>query len=342
MISLPPFYGPKRSKKDDRQKGWNDMKIVVLDRTSVGEDVSVECMKQYGDVAFYNSTPDELVAERIKNADIVVANKNPMNEASLKDAKNVKLICQFATGYDNVDIEYCRARGIRVVNVRNYSTAAVVQHTIALALSVLENLPYYDEYVKSGAYAAQERFAHFGKTFYEMEGKTWGIIGMGNIGRGVAKVAQALGCRVIFFSASGKSACTEYERVSFDGLLAQADILSLHCPLSDRTRHIMNAAAFEKMKSTAILVNVARGAVVDNDALCQALKKGQIRGAGLDVFEKEPMRPDNSLLSLKDSGILQMTPHMAWASTEARTRCVTETCKNIEAFLSGQERNVVV
>lgn len=318
------------------------MKIVVLDRTSVGEDVSVEEMKQYGEVAFYNSTPNELVAERIADADIVVANKNPINEASLKDAKNVKLVCQFATGYDNVDIAYCKNRGIRVVNVRNYSTAAVAQHTIALALSVLENLPYYDEYVKSGAYAAQERFAHFEKTYYELEGKTWGIVGMGNIGRSVAKIAEALGCKVIFYSASGKSACTEYERVDFEELLARSDVLSLHCPLSDRTRHLMDAAAFEKMKRSAILINVARGAVVDTAALANALQAGQIRGAGIDVFEKEPVRADDALLALQDTGVLQLTPHMAWASIEARARCVTETCRNIEAFLNGQERNVVV
>lgn len=318
------------------------MKIVVLDRTSVGEDVSVEEMKQYGEVAFYNSTPNELVAERIADADIVVANKNPINEASLKDAKNVKLVCQFATGYDNVDTAYCKSRGIRVVNVRNYSTAAVAQHTIALALSVLENLPYYDEYVKSGAYAAQERFAHFEKTYYELEGKTWGIVGMGNIGRSVARIAEALGCKVIFFSASGKSACTEYERVDFEELLARSDVLSLHCPLSDRTRHLMDAAAFEKMKRSAILINVARGAVVDTEALAKALQAGQIRGAGIDVFEKEPVRADDALLALQDTGVLQLTPHMAWASIEARTRCVTETCRNIEAFLNGQERNVVV
>lgn len=318
------------------------MKIVVLDRTSVGEDVSVEEMKRYGEVVFYNSTPDSLVAERIADADIVVANKNPINEASLRDAKNVKLVCQFATGYDNVDIAYCKSREIRVVNVRNYSTAAVAQHTIALALSVLENLPYYDEYVKSGAYAAQERFAHFGRTYYELEGKTWGIIGMGNIGRSVARIAEALGCRVIFYSASGKSACTDYERVDFDELLARSDVLSLHCPLSDRTRHIMNAAAFEKMKRSAILINVARGAVVDTVALAQALRDGQIRGAGIDVFEKEPMRAEDALLRLADTGVLQLTPHMAWASSEARTRCVTETCRNIEAFLNGEDRNVVV
>ena len=318
------------------------MKIVVLDRTSVGEDVSVEAMKQYGDVVFYNSTPDDQVAERIADADIVVANKNPINEASLCRAEKVKLICQFATGYDNVDVAYCKSRGIRVVNVRNYSTAAVVQHTIAMALSVLEDLPYYDGYVKSGAYSAQERFAHFAKTFYELDGKTWGIVGMGNIGRRVALAAQALGCHVIFYSASGKSSCTEFERVEFDELLARADVLSLHCPLSDRTRHLMDADAFRKMKPSAILINVARGAVVDSDALYEALLSRQIRGAGIDVFEGEPVKAEEKLLTLKDTGILQMSPHMAWASIEARTRCVTETCKNIEAFLKGEDRSVVV
>lgn len=317
------------------------MKIVVLDRTSVGEDVSVEGFKEYGEVAFYNSTPDELVAERIADAQIVVANKNLLNENSLKDAGKVKLICEFATGYDNVDIAYCKERGIRVVNVRNYSTAAVVQHTIALALSVLENIPYYDDYVKSGAYAGQDRFSHYGKTYYELEGKIWGIIGMGNIGKGVARVAQALGCRVIFYSASGKSTCTDYEQVDFETLLAEADVLSLHCPLSDRTRHIIDVQALQKMKKSAVLINVARGPVVDTKALAQALADGEIRGAGLDVFEKEPMRGDDPLLMVKETGLLQMTPHMAWASTEARTRCVTETCKNIEAFLRGEERNVI-
>lgn len=318
------------------------MKIVVLDRTSVGLDVSVEAFLKFGEVLFYENTPDDQLACRIADADIVVANKNPIDESTLKDAGKVRLICQFATGYDNVDTAYCKSRGIRVVNVRDYSTAAVVQHTIALALSVLENVPYYDRYVKSGAYAAQPRFAHFDQTYYELDQKTWGIVGMGNIGRGVAKVARALGCRVIFYSASGKSACTEYERVDFDTLLAESDVISLHCPLSDRTRHLMDGAAFQKMKKSAILVNVARGAVVDTDALCHALLADEIRGAGIDVFEKEPMRPDDCLLTLQDTGRLQLTPHMAWASIEARTRCVTETCRNIEAFLSGQERNVVV
>lgn len=318
------------------------MKIVVLERSSVGEDVSVDEFQKYGEVTYYNVTSNDEVAERIADADIVVSNKAKLDAGTMDGAGSVKLVCQFATGYDNVDIEYCRSRGIRVVNVRNYSTAAVVQHTIALALSVLENLPYYDEYVRSGAYARQTRFTHYEKTFWELEGKTWGIVGMGNIGRRVAAAAQALGCRIIFYSASGKSACRDYEQVDFDGLLQRSDILSLHCPLSDRTRHLMDASAFERMKKEAILINVARGAVVDTRALAEALMAGKIRGAGLDVFEKEPMSLDDLLLAVADTGKLQMTPHMAWASTEARERCVSETCKNIEAFLAGEERNVVV
>ena len=318
------------------------MKIVVLERNSVGEDICVDGFAQYGEVAYYSATSHDQVAQRVADADIVVSNKARLNADTLGSAGRLKLICQLATGYDNVDIEYCKARGIRVVNARNYSTAAVVQHTVALALSVLENLPYYDGYVKSGAYAGQSNFTHYGKPFYELEGKTWGIVGMGNIGRRVAAAARALGCEVIFYSASGKSTCRDYEQVDFDGLLQRSDILSLHCPLSDRTRHLMDGAAFDRMKKEAVLINVARGAVVDTKALAQALLAGKIRGAGLDVFEKEPMGPDDALLAVADTGRLQMTPHMAWASTEARQRCVTDTYRNIEAFLAGEERNVVV
>ena len=253
----------------------------------------------------------------------------------------MKLICLFATGFDNVDLAYCRSRGIKVANVVNYSTAAVVQHTLMLALALEEKLAFYDEYVKSDAYANQDRFSNFDRAFGEFEGKTWGIVGMGNIGRRVAHVAQALGCKVIFYSASGKSTCTEYERVEFDTLLAQSDILSLHCPLSDRTRGLINKEAFAKMKKTAILVNVARGPVVDTQALYEALTQGQIAAAGLDVLDKEPISKDNPLGKIKDSTKLIITPHMAWASTEARERLVDEVAKNIQAFLNGEDRNIV-
>lgn len=317
------------------------MKLVVLERNSVGTDVDVSCFERFGEVEYYPNTVAENTAERIKDADIIISNKAPMNESTLKDAPNVKLICLFATGFDCVDLAYCKSRGIKVANVVNYSTAAVVQHTILLALALEEKLAFYDDYVKSGAYAAQDRFSNFDRTFGELDGKTWGIVGMGNIGRRVAKVAQALGCNVIFYSASGKSSCTEYERVEFEELLAQSDVLSLHCPLSDRTKGLMNREAFSKMKQTAILVNVARGPVVDTQALYEALTTGQIAAAGLDVLEQEPIAKDDPLGSITDSTKLIITPHMAWASKEARERLVGEVMENIQAFLNGEERNIV-
>lgn len=317
------------------------MRLVVLERNSVGTDVDVSCYEKFGEVEYYPNTVAENTAERVKDADIVIANKAPMNESTLKDAPNVKLICLFATGFDNVDLSYCKSRGIKVANVVNYSTAAVVQHTILLALALEEKLVHYDNYVKSGEYGAQDRFSNFDRPFGELAGKTWGIVGMGNIGRGVARVAQAMGCKVIFYSASGKSTCTEYERVELDALLAQSDILSLHCPLSDRTRGLINKEAFSKMKKSAILVNVARGPVVDTQALYEALVQGQIAAAGLDVLEKEPISRDNPLNEIKDSTKLIITPHLAWASTEARERLVNEVAKNIQAFLDGEERNIV-
>lgn len=318
------------------------MKIVVLDRMSVGEDVSVDAFFQYGQAEFFNNTPDELVAERVREADIIVSNKSPMNESTLKEADKVRLICQFATGYDNVDVEYCKKRGIRVVNVQDYSTVSVAQHTIGMALSLLENLSYYDAYVKNGSYSSQKRFSHFGHPFYELDGKTWGIVGMGNIGRKVAGTAQALGCHVVYYSTSGKEREEDYNRVSFEELLAKSHILSLHCPLNEKTRYLMNRSAFEKMREDAILINVARGAIVQEEDLAKALEQGEIRGAALDVFGREPIPKDHPLLHVSCPEKLLLTPHMAWASTEARKRCVSETCKNIEAFLNGKERNVIV
>lgn len=317
------------------------MKLVVLERNSVGTDIDVSCYEKFGEVTYYPNTVAENTAERVKDADVIIANKAPMNEDTLKDAPNVKLICLFATGFDNVDLAYCKSRGIKVANVVNYSTAAVVQHTLLLALALEEKLVHYDNYVKSGEYGAQDRFSNFDRPFREFDGKTWGIVGMGNIGRGVARVAQAMGCKVIFYSASGKSTCTEYERVEFDDLLSQSDILSLHCPLSDRTRGLINKEAFSKMKQSAVLVNVARGPVVDTQALYEALTQGQIAAAGLDVLEKEPISRDNPLNEIKDSTKLIITPHLAWASTEARERLVDEVAKNIQAFLDGEERNIV-
>lgn len=317
------------------------MKLVVLERNSAGTDVDVSCFEKFGEVEYYPNTVAENTAQRVRDADIIMANKAPLNETTLKDAPNVKLICLLATGFDNVDLAYCKSRGIKVTNVVNYCTSTVAQHTLLLALALSEKLAFYDDYVKSGTYSAQDRFSNFDKAFYDLEGKTWGIVGMGTIGRRVAGLAKAFGCKVIFYSASGKSTCTDYERVEFDTLLQESDILSLHCPLSDRTRGLIDKDALLKMKETAILVNVARGPVVDTQALYDALIANQIAGAGLDVLEREPMAKDNPLAQIKDSTKLIITPHMAWASVESRTHMVQEVVKNIEAFLAGEDRNVV-
>ncbi|MEY8266679.1 D-2-hydroxyacid dehydrogenase [Lachnospiraceae bacterium 64-25] len=317
------------------------MKIIVLERNSVGQDVPMDAIGKLGEMTVYPNTTAADVKEKVKDAEIIVANKAPLNEETLKDAGQVKLICEFATGYDNVDLAYCKKRGIKVANVVNYSTDAVAQHTFALCFYVLEKLRHYDEYVKSGAYAAQDRFSNFDLPFTELAGKTWGIIGMGNIGKKVAKIAQAFGCRVIFYSASGNSTCTDYERVSFDTLLRESDFLSLHCPLSDKTRNLIDLNALKKMKKSAILINVARGPVVKDEDLYTALTQEYIAGAGLDVTGTEPMKDSNPLSKIMDSNKLIITPHLAWASNEARNRCVSETCKNIEAFLKGEDRNIV-
>lgn len=318
------------------------MKIVALERNSAGTDISMECFQDFGEVIYYgNTTTKEQVKERVKEAEIIIANKSPLNEETLKEAPNVKLICELATGYDNVDLAYCKSRGITVCNVRDYCTGMVAQHTMTLALALSQKLFHYDNYVKSGEYSAQDRFSNFDIPFYELEGKTWGIVGMGNIGKKVAQLATAFGCKVIFHSVTGKSTCTDYPQVDKDTLLAESDFLSLHCPLSDLSRGFIDAEALKKMKKTAILINVARGPIVNNADLAEALRAGEILAAGLDVIEGEPLELSNPLSELKDSNQLIITPHLAWASVEARTRCVEGVYKNIQAFLAGTPTNVV-
>lgn len=316
------------------------MNIVVLEQNSIGLDIDLTIYEEFGNVTYYGNTVHE-VAERIKDADIVIANKARLNEESMKDAPNVKLICEFATGYDNVDLEYCKKRGIAVANVVDYSTPAVAQHTFAMALYLLERLPYYDNYVKSGTYASQDRFSNFDKPFLELEGKRWGIVGLGNIGKKTAKIAKAFGCEVVYYSVTGKNSNQEYKRVEFDELLETCDFISVHCPLSDLTKNLIDYSAMKKMKKTAILLNVARGPVINNADLYRALTEGEIYAAGLDVLEKEPITDENPLSKIKDSEKLIITPHMAWASTESRTRLAIEVYENIKAFLNGEKRNIV-
>ena len=318
------------------------MKIVELDRETLGYDIDTSVLKTIGSFEEHEAADLETTREYIKDADVIIFNKTRMNEELLKDAPNVKMLAITATGFDNIDLEYCKSRGIAAANVKAYSTPAVAQHTFAMALFILEKISYCDEYVKSGKYSSQSGFCNFDEKYNELSGKTWGIIGMGNIGRSVARIAEAFGCKVIFYSASGNSTCTDYERIELETLLKESDVLSIHCPLSDRTRNLINRDTLKLMKRNAILINVARGPVVNDADLAEALNNGTIAGAGLDVLGVEPMEKDNPLGLIKDSRKLLITPHMAWASVESRQRCFDEVLLNIKAFIEGRERNRLV
>ena len=296
------------------------MKIVFLDAQTIGSDIDLSKFDTLGEVEKYPfSTPSE-VRERVKDADVIVLNKVLINEESIGTAEKLKLVCVTATGTNNLDKEYLAKRNITWRNVAGYSTESVAQHTFALLLFLLEKLRYYDEYVKEDRYTNDVSFSHFEERFTEICGKTWGIIGLGNIGRRVASIAQAFGANVIYASPSGSSPQEGYHQVDLDTLLKTSDIVSVHAPLNEYTENLMNADAFQKMKSTAIFLNLGRGAIVVEKDLVEALNNNVIRAAGLDVLSIEPMSPDNPLRQLKDSRKLFITPHIAWASVEARTK----------------------
>lgn len=296
------------------------MKIVFLDAKTIGDDIDLSGYKELGEVVTYDFSTTEEARERTKDADVIVLNKVEINEASIGEAAHLKLVCVTATGTNNLDKEYLAKRSIPWRNVAGYSTETVAQHTFALLFYLMEKLRYYDDYVKSERYVEDVSFTHFDHVFHELLGKTWGIIGLGAIGRRVADIAKLFGCHVIYYSTSGKNDQKDYERVSFDELLRTSDIVSVHAPLTPETNGLMNAEAFGKMKPEAIFLNLGRGPIVVEQDLADALKNGQIAAAGLDVLCKEPMAADNPLKEIKDSERLLITPHIAWASIEARTR----------------------
>lgn len=296
------------------------MKLAFLDIKTIGEDLDLSIFEDLGEVVKYSFTAPDEVAKRAKDADVIVVNKIPVNETTIEGAKNLKLVCVTATGTDNLDKEYLAKRGIEWRNVAGYSTESVAQHTFAMLFYLMENLRYYDDYVKDEHYINDTMFTHFGKTFHELSSMTWGIIGLGNIGRRVADLAKMFGAKVIYFSPSGREAQNGYTKVDFDTLLKESDIISVHSPLNEFTRGLMDEKAFRKMKKGSIFLNLARGPIVDEVALTKALEEEWIMAAGLDVLTKEPMSVDNPLLKIKDSGKLLITPHIAWAGIEARTR----------------------
>ena len=308
------------------------MKIVFLDAKTIGEDIDLSGYDALGEVVKYDFSTALEVPERVKDADVIVTNKMQINEAAVGNADRLKLVCVTATGTNNLDKEYLEGRGIAWRNVAGYSTNSVAQHTFAMLFYLYEKLSYYDTYVKEERYVNDKSFTHFAEHFHEISGKTWGIIGLGAIGRKVADIAKAFGTKVIYYSASGSAPQEGYEQVDLDTLLTTSDIVSVHAPLNAYTENLMNAEAFAKMKKTAVFLNVGRGAIVDEKALYEALVNEQIAAAGLDVLVKEPMSPDNPLVKLKDSKKLLITPHIAWASVEARTNLMNIVLNQIKEY----------
>ncbi len=314
--------------------------IVVLDGKTLG-NVEYIKLNEFGNVTYYDFTSEDEVEERIKEASIILTNKVVLNEKNLKNANNLELICEMATGFNNIDIGYAKKNGIAVTNVAGYSTNTVAQHTFAMLLHLYDNINYFDNFVKSGEYSNSNMFTNIEKPYNDLCGKVWGIIGLGAIGKRVAKIAQAFGARVIYYSTSGKNSNSDYARVDLEELLKQSDIISIHAPLNEKTKGLMNYKAFTKMKRSSILINVGRGPIVVDADLAKAIDEEIIAGAALDVFEVEPINKDNPLLKVKNKENLVLTPHIAWASEEARKRLFEDLLENISAYNRGEERNRV-
>jgi len=313
--------------------GRKNMKLVFLDTKTIGEDIDLSAYDALGEVVKYGFSTLEEIPERVKDADVLIVNKIAINEQTIGTAKNLKLVCVTATGTNNLDKEYLKKRGIAWRNVAGYSTESVTQHTFALLFYLLEKIRYYDDYVKDEKYINDTVFTHFAEHFNEVNGKTWGIIGLGTIGRRVADIAKAFGARVIYYSASGSPAQEGYEQVDFETLLTTSDIVSVHAPLNEYTKDLMDREAFAKMKKTAIFLNLGRGSIVVEQDLYEALETGEIAAAGLDVLCEEPMSETNPLAKIKDSKKLIITPHIAWASVEARNRLMQIIAGQIREFL---------
>ncbi len=308
-------------------------KLVILEAEGLGGDVDLTPFTRVCDTVIYPKTKKEEIRERCADAELVLVNKCPMNRETIGGLPKLKYIGVTATGTNNIDWDYMKEAGITVTNAAGYSTNSVAQHTFALLFYLLEKLPYYDQYVRSGEYTKSGEFTHLGRMFFELSGKTWGIIGLGAIGRQVARIASAFGCRVIYYSASGKNKNPDYEQVSIEELLAQSDVVSVHAPLTPQTEKLMNYDAFCRMKNSAYFINVGRGPIVDEGGLVRALKENQIAGAGLDVMSAEPLTADNPLNELLGDERLLVTPHIAWGSIEARRHLMEIVYQNLEEFL---------
>ena len=314
------------------------MKIVVTDaKTITNGDISLDYLKKYGDVEIYDLTDASQTAGRIADADMVIVNKTVLDRENMKDAKNLKYIGLFATGYNNIDIEYAKERGIAVCNAGSYSTSAVAQQVFSYILAHSNRTAEYDAFVREGGWKRSDTFSPFVFPLCELDGKTLGIVGYGNIGKKVAEIARAFGMKVLAYTRTPK----EDENVqfcSFDTLLENSDYITVHCPLNEASKGMFGEKEFSKMKKTAYFINTARGGVMDEEALVRAIKNGTIAGAAIDVLTTEPMSENCPLFNVKN---ITVTPHIAWAPIETRLRLMGIVEDNIKSFLEGKTKNNV-
>ena len=304
------------------------MKIVFLDALTLG-DVDFDRFKEFGELKIYQTTSKDETLNRVKNADIVVTNKVIIDK-KIMDNCNIKFIQIAATGMNNVDLEYAKTKGIIVKNVAGYSTKAVIQQTFALILGLLNKVCYFDEYTRT-KYPKSKIFTHI-QNWFEITGKRWGIIGLGEIGRGVASIAKSFGAEVVYYSTSGKNKSSEFKRVDITELLSTSDIISIHAPLNENTKNLLNLEKLSLIKENAILVNLGRGGIINENDLAKILQQKDIL-VGLDVFEKEPVNVDNPLLKFNDK--ILFSPHIAWTSIEARTKLMDGIYNNIKKFIKS-------
>jgi lactate dehydrogenase-like 2-hydroxyacid dehydrogenase len=306
------------------------VKIVILDALTFG-DTDLSAFFKLGDVDIYQTTSPQQTNERIANAAVIVTNKVVITKALMLNTPSLKLICVAATGMNNVDLEAAKEIGIEVKNVSGYSTDSVIQHTFSMLFYLVGHSGYYDEFVKSGSYSKSPIFTDITKPFFEVKGKKWGIIGLGTIGRGVANVAKTFGAEICYYSTSGKNSSTDFLQVDLDELLNKCDIISIHAPLNEKTLNLLGYEQLLTCKNGAVVLNLGRGGIVDEEAVARIVETKNIY-FGLDVLEKEPMRENHPLLRVKNQENLYITPHIAWASVEARERLIAGVVENIKAF----------
>lgn len=314
------------------------LNIVILDSVTLGSDINFLALESLGSVTVHKKTDEKEVPQRIAEADVVIVNKIRLNETNLSGAERLKLICVTATGYDNIDTEYCSKNSIGVCNVTGYSAESVAQITASMALSLVNKIPQYDNYVKSGAYTKSGTQNSVAPVFHEMSTMTWGVVGLGSIGKRTAQIAKALGCRVVAFKRTPE---VGYDCVTLEELCRVSDIISLHIPLTAETNKMIDREKLLLMKPGTVLINVARGAVVDEEAVCEGVESGKLGGLGVDVYSSEPMAENSPYNRILNRENVIFTPHMAWGAYEARMRCIEEIALNIEAFIKETKRNRV-